>query len=238
MNRLKTFTVNASKGVLIGVGAIIPGLSGGTIAMITGVFEDLLKSFTNLPRRPKHELAFLMPFAIGGTISVIIFSPLLDFICSTYPRFSNIMFCVISLYSLFAFTNKCIDKKVTVKKSISAVLGFCIALLITYIMNTNEQIFEQNSLIFIFFVGFPLAAALVLPAISFSYMMLFFGVYDDLLKSITNLDFRFLFVLFVGISVGCYAFSKMLLSLLSKYQQETYSFVLGFVLCSMINIIL
>ena len=44
LNRLKTFAVNATKGVLIGVGAIIPGLSGGTIAMITGVFEDLLKS--------------------------------------------------------------------------------------------------------------------------------------------------------------------------------------------------
>jgi len=238
MEKQGKFFINISKGFLIGIGAIIPGLSGGTMAIITGVFEELLEATANLILHIRKSIKVIFPVAFGAVAAILTLSPLLDSFSLNFPVLSNYLFCGIACFSTFLFVRKSITPEFSNKKVLSIILGITTALVISILLKLFQTDFSESGFITLFIIGLPLALALVLPAISFSYMLLFFGLYNKMLESISKFDVMFLIPIASGIIVGTYISSKLLLNLINRYPEYTYSYVLGFVLYSMTDILL
>ncbi len=240
MNRLssiKDWIIKISKGIFIGVGTLIPGVSGGTAAIVTGVFEGLLYAFSNIFKNFFGSLKFISPIGIGIILGICTSVYPIKFFCVHFPVLSNYIFCFISLISTIIFVKKTLRFNCTVKKVISVFSGVFIAFSISYITIYFQFSNEDMGIIGIILIGILLSIALVLPAISFSYMLLFFGLYERTLDAISSMDLYFLIPLVIGVLSGSFIFSKLLLKAINEYQQETYSFILGFVLCSLIEIV-
>lgn len=235
MNKLSHVLINFFKGTLIGVGALIPGLSGGTIAVTVGIFEELLDSVSKIFKSFRKSFLFLFTVTSGVLLGVLLFSPIIKTVCELYSGYVNYIFCLLSLISSILFVKKSIGFKNI--KTLFLILGIIIALCLSFVFERYEiSSFAHNS-ISLFIIGFPLALALVLPAISFSYMMLFFGIYESFLDALNNHDFGYLIPLSLGIVTATYILSILLNNLVKRYAKETYSFVLGFVCISIIDIL-
>ncbi|MBR4123217.1 MAG: DUF368 domain-containing protein [Clostridia bacterium] len=229
---------NFFKGLLIGLGAIIPGLSGGTMAVITNSFEEILKSITNIFIDFKKSFFFLFSIGIGAIISIFSFSFFLDFFNLEYPIFSKYTYIFITLISTVIFSKNSIKAAINKNTVLSLLIGFCLSFSISFLTENISISDNLSNPLCMILIGLPLAIALVLPGISFSYMLYFFGIYNQTIKAVRNFDLDFLLLLFCGIGIGTFIFSKCLLKLLDAHKQETYTFVLGFMLNSMIDIIL
>lgn len=234
----KKYVSRYLKGILIGVSTLIPGVSGGTAAIILNEFENILIATSNFLKNAKQSTRVLLPLLLGAVTGVLLLSKPLNIFCNEFPIASKYVFVTISTISMILFIKSSILNLFTLKCSIFIVFGALIAFVISII--TTSFSFNSDNYYFLklFTIGLPLSMALVLPGISFSYMLFFFGLYEKVLFSIYSLDFIFLISLSAGIIVGTLIFTNLFLKFIGKYKNETYCFVLGFVVFSIINILL
>lgn len=237
MKNYKGFIIKTAKGVLIGAGAITPGLSGGTMAIVCGVFEEILEATANFFSHIRKSITCLTPIVIGAIGGVFSLTSILTYFSLKYPLLSNYFFCIISLASALIFLNKRVEYKYSLKKALSLLCGTVTSAIISLLLETLDALSFDFGTISLIILGIPLAFALVLPGISFSYMLLFLGLYEKMLLAFAKMDFLFMFSLAFGIMIGIIIFSKLLLKLIENHPQETYSFVFGFVLCSIADIL-
>ena len=238
MTNHKIYFILFLKGILIGAGAIVPGISGGTVAVLTNTFELIIESVANLFTRFKSSFLTLFPIVAGAVFSIILVSKPLNFFGAEFPLASKFTYLSISLFSTFLFARSCINFDFKASKLLAIIFGILLSFLISF-MTTQTSLFISNeNPLYLIFIGFPLAISLVLPGISFSYMLLFFGLYERTLSAINSFDLLYLILLFFSVAVGTVIFSKCLLKLIENHKQETYSFVLGFVVNSMIDMLL
>lgn len=226
------------KGFLIGTGVIIPGLSGGTMAVITRTFEDIVKAVADIRKHFKGSFFTLLPLGSGALISILLLSFPLRLFCSHYPFASKSVFIFISFVSTILFVKNSLELKITPSKAFAVLCGFLISASISSINNYFQFSDCYENHFFLFIIGFPLALSLVLPGISFSYMLLFFGIYERTILAINSFDFFYLSTLFISVLIGSFVFSKCLLKMIENYKQQTYSFVFGFVVYSLIDMII
>ena len=228
-----TIFIDFVKGFFIGIGCLIPGLSGGSIAIILGVYERLLDNVSNIFCSFKKSVADSFFIFIGSTTALLLFSNFLNRFSLILPMFSCIFFCVITIISTYYFIR--LNLLFEHFKYHFILLGIIISLSLSIVSGiSNISIIERGPGLLI--VGFILALALVLPGISFSYMMLFLGVYNTTLEAINDFDISFLFFLITGIGFGIFIWSKLLYKLLKIYKNAIYNVILGFILASLCEI--
>ncbi len=235
---IKKYVVLFLKGIFIGFGTIIPGISGGTAAIIVGCFQTMLDAVANLHRHIKESIKILLPLITGVIIGIIAFSMPLDLFCSTFPKASKTVFCITAILGMIMFIKTTILGSFSFLNLIFVFIGAFIAFIISCTMYAFEINVNVHSSLLLYFVSLSLALALILPAISFSYMLLFLGLYDKTLNAITEINIRYLTIMGLGLITGIFIFSKMLLKLINKFPAYTYSFVLGFVIFSVVDILL
>ena len=227
-----------SKGLFVGIGMIIPGVSGGTAAMICGIFEDILYATSNIIKHMKSSLQTLIPITLGVMTSAIIFSKFMNILCSIMPQTMHVIFCFLTLLSTCFFIKNNIELKYSFSKIFTLILGFLFALTIHILLNTFFITNNDFSIQQYFIFGLPLSVALILPGISFSYMLLVFGIYENVLSSLYSMNLNIILPLTTGVLIGSVLFSKILNIFLKKYAQETYCFILGFVIISVLDLII
>ncbi len=225
------------KGILIGIGMLIPGMSGGTVAVTLNVFEEMVEAVSRIFSHFKQSISILTPLTLGALIAIYVSSKPIKVFCVNYPTLSEIIFCLIAFTGCYCFIKQKVGYILNFKKISLICFGGGLALGITIILNIFGFDLSNSGGFQVFLLGFPLSIALVLPAISFSYMLLFFGLYEKLLTSIEYVDISFLIPLISGVLVWGYLFTLVLSKLLKRYSNETYCFVLGFVVVSIANII-
>lgn len=225
------------KGFLIGFGMLIPGVSGGTVAVFLNVFEDILESVGGFFEHISKSVKTLLPIASGALIGIYLCSSPIEQFCMEFPALSKYIFCFIAIVSCFFFAKQKIGLKLNTKHIVCVISGCIIALLISICLNLFNVNLSNGGFFILLLIGMLLSLALILPAISFSYMLLFFGIYDKVLNAIGNMNFGYLLPLAFGVAFGSYIFSKILLRLLERYSKETYCFVFGFVLLSIADIL-
>ena len=230
--------LNISKGFLIGAGALIPGLSGGTMAMITGVFEPLLEHGSFFYKHIKKTLLYVFPLSIGMLASVLSLSPLLAFISDSYPIFTKMLFCSICGISGLVFAKRYFIQNICKKTLICFCVGMIISFFIVLFQDKTMILHTTENSLSMITIGLFLALALILPAISFSYMLYFFGIYERFIGAINSLDFKFLIPLSFGIFIGCVLFAKALNMALNKHKDATYSIIFGFWVITFLKIII
>ena len=229
----------------MGIANVIPGVSGGTIALITGIYEELINSLKTFDRTAikflikldfksfiKHTNFYFLSSVFGGSIaSVFSVASLFKYLFNNFPLFIWAFFFGLILISIF-FVGKRI-KKWDNSSIVSLIIGILIAVLFTFISPSNEN----DNLFFVFICGIIGITGMILPGLSGSFILILLGNYELLLvKAVTDLNLIILTVFFVGSVVGVILFSHILAWLLKKYKDQTLATLTGFITGSLILI--
>ena len=222
----------------MGIANVIPGVSGGTIALITGIYEQLINSLKSFDKKALQliikfdfkslinhtNLYFLISVFGGSIVSVFSIASLFKFLFNNYPLYIWSFFFGLILISIL-FVGKTITKW-NKQSIISLILGTIVAISFTYISPANEN----TNLLFVFFCGVIGISGMMLPGLSGSFILILLGNYELLLvKAVTDLNILLLSVFFAGSVFGVLAFSHLLSWLLKKYKDQTLALLTGFI---------
>ncbi len=230
------------KGVAMGAADVVPGVSGGTIAFISGIYEELLSSISginiaNLKLLKKEGIKsawkalngnFLLALLSGIFISIVSLAKLISWLLENKPILVWSFFFGLVLASIL-FVGKQIEKW-NVPTIILFVLGAFAAYFITTL---HPAISESSSLLFYFFAGALAICAMILPGISGSFILVLLGAYKPVLDAIHNRNFQLLSVVVFGAIVGILSFSKVLRLLFDHHKNYTLAVLTGFILGSL-----
>lgn len=225
-------------GLIIGATMIIPGVSGGSMAMILGIYDKLIHAVNHI-RTDRKQAGFLFVFVLGAGTGMLLFSTPLSWLLENYPMPVSCFFMGAVLGGVPMIVKKSGRKLWNGTSMICIMTGFLIVLLISLIPANILQGIKAGELRYqasLILLGIPASAALVLPGISVSHFFLIMGLYDDLMTAIRNMDFFFLFPLGAGIVLGIVLTAKLLEYVITHYPGPTYLVILGFILGSMMEI--
>lgn len=237
-----------AKGAIIGIGMIIPGVSGGTLAVLLGIYEELITRISNLRKDFKESIKFLLPLLLGMILAfAAMYFPLklaLDHIpFELCMIFVALMACSTPKIGRDAYASG--FKKWDILFSIAA-FGICLGL--CFIPIGNDLVLNLKMpwymFLILFLVGILTSVALVVPGISGSMLLLIIGLYKPLLDTISNLfktplDAIVILLIFaVGLFIGFFTIAKLMKYLLSKYEHQTKWAIFGFVVASIIALFL
>lgn len=238
------------KGFLIGSTMLVPGVSGGSMAMILGIYERLLSSVSSFSKDKKGNSIFLLLFIGGAAIGILLLAKPLLGLLESYPTPMQCFFIGAVAGGIPAIMKQAQIKKITGKHIFYLAAGFLLVmgisffpseLLQTEISADGGKMAEVNSntvnYVFLLAAGIIAATALVLPGISVSYFLLVLGLYHELMRAISEFDLSFLLPMGLGIVIGVLLVTKALETVLKKYPQAAYMTILGFVIGSVIEIL-
>ena len=240
--KVKNFFLNMAKGASIGVAMIIPGVSGGTLAVLLDVYDKIIESISGLFKHFKRSVAFLFPILLGAVLAfAALYFPLKYAL--KYAPFPTIM--------LFAglMAGSCPDlvKKATgngfKKSDIAAIVIPCVVVIgICFIPSMGSVDLSSSMPVWGYFalilMGMLASCALVVPGISGSMLMLIFGYYNPLLDTVSLLTKSFghsllvLALFAIGLVVGFFTIAKLMQLLLNKFKRATFWAIVGFVIGS------
>ena len=232
------------KGVFMGIAEIIPGVSGGTIAFITGIYEELINSIKSVDGNSiklifslKFSLfwkqingTFLLTLLLGMLTSVLALSRVIVFLIDEHPfKIWGLFFGLIiaSVIVIFYQINS-----VNSKVFIAALMGLVISSYIALEAPSSTP----NSNLFIFLSGAIAISAMILPGISGSFILVFLSKYEFILNSLNNFDVAVISVFIGGCVVGLVTFSRVFSYLFKKYNDVVISVLVGFLLGSLLKI--
>ena len=228
------------KGVFMGIADAMPGISGGTIALLLGIYEELIRSISELKLSLFFELKkgfnpfwkklngnFLLALVSGIGISLISFVKISANFLESFPLFIWSFF----LGLIFATVNV-IYKLINQWSSLNFFF-LIISIIFSYFLS-SFSVYETDeiSLLYILFSGVIASSAMILPGISGSLILVILGVYAYLIKSLDNLEMIVIFTFISGALVGLLGFSRILKYLFNKHGDTTYTIMLGLVIGS------
>ncbi|MFO7658675.1 MAG: DUF368 domain-containing protein [Bacteroidales bacterium] len=241
MRTLKDYIVLLFKGMGMGAANVIPGVSGGTIALITGIFEELINSiksfdltalklfFTGKFRLfARHvNLEFLVAVFLGIGISILSIAKLFEFLFANYPVYIWSFFFGLIIASVY-FVGKTINKW-NLAVIISFFAGTAIAVVITFLNPATEN----DGFLYLIICGIVAVCSMILPGLSGSFVLILLGNYElVMIKAVTGLRIDILLPVVIGAGIGLVAFSHFLSWIFRKYRDATIAVLTGFILGS------
>ena len=239
---MREHIANFLKGFAMGVANVIPGVSGGTIALLTGIFERLinaLKSFDVEAVRlllkfkfrefAQHvDFGFLLSVFVGVGVSIISVAKLLEFLFQSYPVYVWSFFFGLILVSVW-FVGKSIGK-IDVAAAVSFVVGAAVAFGLS-VMNPAT---ENTAFWYLIICGAVAVCSMILPGLSGSFVLILMGNYQlIMIYAVSHFDMKIIVPVAVGVVVGLLAFSHFLSWLLSRYARQTMAVLTGFIFGSL-----
>lgn len=234
---------NIINGIFIGASNVIPGVSGGTVAVILGIYEALIDSVKNIRHDFKKNIMYLIQIGIGAVIGILLFSSMISTLLDKYTIAVNYLFVGLVIGSISLLFSKFEDKKMTLSKISGFILGVGFVFMISTIgammsVDGTESIKTGlSSYITLGFAGFIAAFTMVLPGVSGSLTLVMLGMYDDFVNAISTFNIPILFVCGIGVLIGLLVTVKLISFLLKKYNDITYAAILGLVMGSILIIV-
>lgn len=227
------------KGLIIGIGKIIPGVSGAVLAIILKVYDQGIESITNIINNPKKSIPFLIKVGLGIILGIILFSNIINYALNNYYIITMLFFIGLIVGGIPNILKE-VDKK-DYKYTIIIILLFTLLSL----LNINNNYIIKNNFIdyIIFFIGGILeTCGTVIPGLSSTALLLILGIYNIIIESISNIskliiDYKILLPYILGIISSIIFVSKTISKLLKKYKKKTYSIILGLILSSILVLI-
>ena len=231
--------LTALKGIIIGGTMLVPGVSGGSMAMILGIYDRLITSVSSFARRKKENLTFLIIFSLGGILGILLFAnPLLQLI-ERYPMPMLYFFLGAVAGGIPLIIKQSGVQKVNWRSALYLILGLMAVSLFELIPSAGSQSEMTDGPAGFFLLmaaGLIAAAALVLPGISVSYLLLIMGIYDEMMRAVSEFYLPFLLPLGAGLILGIVLITKALEYALTRHPHPTYFIILGFIIGSMAEI--
>ena len=242
---IKNYLIIIVKGMLMGIADLVPGISGGTIALITGIYKDLITALNNLTFKnikfnflknsKKNKFDILAFLAVGISLSILLFSNIILFLLDNYINEVSSFFFGLIISSVFILLNKI--KGIKISDILILVLS---ALIISQVLKLNS-INQEITFAYIFICGFICSCAMILPGISGSYILLILGAYHFILKKLNTLfdsdSYLYISSFIFGGVVGIITFSRIIKWLFKSYEKRTMVVMIGFIIGSVSKII-
>ncbi|MGE4488070.1 MAG: DUF368 domain-containing protein [Kiritimatiellales bacterium] len=239
---MKQFLTLTVKGALMGAANVIPGVSGGTVALLTGIFEPLInavKSFDltalkllfrgKIKDAVQHvHLSFLIPVGIGIVVSILSFARLLEYLFETHALYVWAFFFGLILASVFFVIRKVgrVSTAVIFLFSLGTVLAAGIAFL--------PPAGENASVPYLFLCGIVAMCSMILPGLSGSYVLLLMGNYQlVMIDSVVHLRLEILLPVAVGAVAGLAVFTRFLSWVFKHFHDQTIALLTGFIFGSL-----
>ena len=224
------------KGMVVGGTMLVPGVSGGSMAIILGVYDRLVSSVSSFFKHKRESFLLLVTFALGGGVGALLFANPLSKLIELW-RMPMLYFFIGAVAGCVPMIFR--EAKVARfhwKQPVYVLIGVLIvsalSLLPSGLVADSEMQAGTVSFLLLMAAGFIAAVALVLPGISVSYLLLMLGLYDETMKAIGDLYFPFLIPLGLGLALGVILTTKILETAMNRYPQGTYLIILGFMLGS------
>lgn len=230
------FLIRILKGIVIGMGAILPGVSGGALAVIFGIYEPAIKFISNLKHKFWKNVLFFIPAGMGLLLGVFLFSFLVE------KAFGEYLAVFITLFLGFvAGTIPSLYRKAGSRGRSKSdnILFVVVAILLVTIMIFGQK-WTTNIKINTFtwlFSGALLALGFIVPGLTSPNFLMYFGVYDKLAAGINSLDFSILIPLAIGGIISMIAFSALVNFLFKRYYTKVQHTIFGLVIGSSIAIL-
>lgn len=232
---MKKILKDILKGFLIGSSMSVPGVSGGTMAILLGIYDKLISSISNFFHDVKGNFLFLAKICVGGALGLLVLARLISFMLDTFPIPVSFFFLGAVIGGIPALYEKTKESPFKVSSFLYFALGLAIVISIGFIptgkltLGTGSGI---TQILMLLVTGIVIAIALVLPGISTSHMLLILGMYDSMLLAITEFDLVYIGVLGTATLIGIILITKPLEWVMKKYHHQTYCMIIGFVLGS------
>lgn len=239
--RLKDYFIISLKGLAMGAADAVPGVSGGTIAFISGIYEELINTISGVNKslfttwRKQGFKAFwnqlngnfLLALLTGIVISFVSFMRIAKYLLEHQPILIWSFFFGLIIASIY-FVGKQI-KKWNLATIISAILGAIIA----FYISTLPALNTTNSPWFLFFAGAIAICAMILPGISGSFILVILGAYKTLSDALSDFDIKRIALFASGALIGLLSFSHLLKWLFKHYHNTTLAVLTGFIFGSL-----
>lgn len=234
------------KGFFMGIANIIPGVSGGTLAITMGLYENLINAISHFFSKFKNNIKFLFPILIGAAIAIVVGSKIIGYSLKNFTL-PTIMFFTGLILGGLPMLYKKVKNKFNLFNILIFSFTFMLIIGITLLKTGSEVSFASMSMfdyIKLFLVGMVASATMIIPGISGSFMLMVMGYYEPIINTINNFmtfenitrDIIILIPFGFGILVGIVIIAKILEFLFKKFEVPTYFGIIGFVLASIIGI--
>lgn len=245
------------KGVVIGVANIIPGVSGGTMAVSMGVYDKLIHALTHIVSEFKQSLKVITPIIVGALLGIIGLAFIIEYLFKNYPVQTNFLFIGLIVGGLPVIVKKLksTGKKINLPRGAVLLLFFAVVVGMAVLGetegNTADVSFGLINVIKLFAVGVVASATMVIPGVSGSMVLMLLGYYNAIIESITAFlkalfsfdiagiltGFGILIPMGIGILLGIAVIAKLIEIIFVKAPDYAYCAIIGLIVASPVAII-
>ncbi len=238
---IKDYLLITLRGVAMGAADVVPGVSGGTIAFISGIYQELIDSINKINFTAVKVLKeegvksawkyvngnFFVALLAGVGISILSLAKGIKYLLETQPiGVWSFFFGLMVASVLFLWKD--------IKKwDVPAVVAIVVSAFVAYYITIIPPLASNNGLIFLFFAGALAICAMILPGISGAFILVLLGAYHTVLNAIDTFDLKILFIVGIGAVVGILSFSKALKWLFEHKRNTTMAGLTGFIIGSL-----
>lgn len=241
MNQFKDYFVLYLKGAAMGAADVVPGVSGGTIAFIAGIYQQLIESIKSISfstllilKRDGFKAAwesingtFLLTLGLGVLTSLLSLAHVITYLLDTFPEM------VWSFFFGLIVASSLMIKRMIRSWNLSSIGSLVIGAAVAYWISVATPASGSDNFLFIFFSGAIAICAMILPGISGAFILLLLGMYAPIIEALKSFDLPIIVVFASGCGIGLLAFSRVLSWMFTNYSNQTLSLLMGFMLGSL-----
>lgn len=226
---------NIYRGFMMGISDLIPGVSGGTIAVILGIYDRLLEAISGFfSSKWKRQLRFLVPLALGMGSALLLLSNVIDYLLQHYYEPTHFFFVGLIIGVIpFMWKQADVKRNFTLRHFFILITA---AVLVGSMAFTNPEKSAEPmialtpiSMVGLFFSGWVASMAMLLPGISGSFILLLLGVYPTAIHALSTLNIALIAVIGAGVIVGFIVSSKGIRYFLTQFPNMTYAVIIGLI---------
>lgn len=232
----KSFILKILQGSLVGLGAVLPGISGGVLCVVFGFYKTIMEFLADPIHTFKTHVPKLIPVGIGGVIGFLGVANLLSFLLETYPEPSVCVFIGLITGMLPSLFKEAGEKG----RSKASYISMVIAMIFIFALLISLRVFSVQitpNFLWYLFCGFCLALSVIAPGMSFSTLLMPLGLYEPFVDGIGHLDFAVLIPGGIGALVTVILFAKAVNSLFDKHYSVSFHAIIGIVIAATVMII-
>ena len=237
------------KGMLMGIADLVPGISGGTIALITGIYEDLIEAVSNINLNmfdgglanhfKKKKFDFLLILICGILFSIISFSKFLNYLLVNFNAELRSFFLGMVLFSIILLYRSI--EKIRLINAPNLIL-LILSTIISFLIFNSPSFDPTITNLYIFLCGIICSLAMILPGISGAYILIILGTYEFLINKISDFStdigsITSIAVFGLGFSLGVIIFSRVIKYLLKSFKKQTFIILIGLIIGSLPKIL-
>ncbi len=237
------------KGMLMGIADLVPGISGGTIALITGIYEDLIEAVSNINLNmfegslaihfKKKKFDFLLILICGILFSIISFSKFLNYLLVNFNSELRSFFLGMVLFSVILLYRSI--EKIRLINAANLIL-LILSIIISFLIFNSPSFDPTITNLYIFLCGIICSLAMILPGISGAYILIILGTYEFLINKISDFStdigsITSIAVFGLGFSLGIIIFSRVIKYLLKSFKKQTFIILIGLIIGSLPKIL-